>query len=154
MSITVTATFATVEEAAKFLSTFNAAPASGDLTASTATKPAEQPGVAPQPAAPASAPQAPAAPAPAAPPAAEPPVEKKKPGRPPKPAPAAEGQKPLTSDDVRGALMKVNGAYGAEGLSKVAEVIKPFGVTHIKDLKPEQFADVIKAAEAAVAAKQ
>jgi hypothetical protein len=105
------------------------------------------------------------------PPPADP--EKKKPGRPKKadapvtpPAGAVAGTTPpaaspagpatpaasaITEAEVRAELMKVNDKFGADGLGKVAEVLQPFGVTHIRDLKPEQFAQVIEAARKAAA---
>ncbi len=60
--------------------------------------------------------------------------------------------KALTTDDVRAALMKVNDKFGENGLAKVAELLAPFGVQKINELKPEQFPNVIGAAEAALEA--
>ncbi|MDP3939787.1 MAG: hypothetical protein Q8R92_16845 [Deltaproteobacteria bacterium] len=78
------------------------------------------------------------------------PAPKNKPGRPRKPAAAAAAAGP-TEADVRAALMKVNDKFGASGLAKVAEVIKPFGVTRVGELKPVQYLEVIAAADGALA---
>lgn len=104
------------------------------------------------------APQAPAAlPAGDTTPAAAPAqTEKKKPG--PKPKKTEGGETPqtpaaakITDADVRKHLMGVAEKFGEGGLAKVAEILQPFGVQRITDLKPEQYAEVIKAADAVVA---
>lgn len=83
-------------------------------------------------------------------------VAPKKPGRPKKvdaapEQPAAGGTPTLTEADVRAALMKVNDKFGTDGLAKVSEVIKPFGVARIGELKPEVYTQVIEAATKAIA---
>ena len=93
--------------------------------------------------------------------AAAPVAEKKKPGRPAKKSEveplgaaisAANPQTPkLTDADVRKHLMGVAEKFGEGGLAKVAEILQPFGVQRITDLRPEQYAEVIKAADAVVA---
>jgi hypothetical protein len=98
----------------------------------------------------------------AAPAAVVPPVDApKKPGRPrkavavpdrvaatplPGATPAPLNPLALTEGDVRAALMKVNEKHGANGLAKVAEVLAPFAVQRIGELKPEQYSQVIDAA--------
>lgn len=62
------------------------------------------------------------------------------------PTPAAEPTA-LTPEHVRAALLKVSDKFGAEGFSKVAEVLAPFGIQKVKDIKPEQYAEVVAAAE-------
>lgn len=97
-----------------------------------------------------------AAPTPA--PAAEQKPEKKKgaaknatppapePAPAPTPTPATEPTA-LTPEHVRAALLKVSDKFGADGFSKVAEVLAPFGIQKVKDIKPEQYAEVVAAAE-------
>lgn len=83
------------------------------------------------------------------------PADKKKPG--PKPKKTEGGETPpapapkLTDADVRKHLMAVAEKFGENGLAKVAEILQPFGVQRITDLKPEQYAEVMKAADAVVA---
>lgn len=72
----------------------------------------------------------------------------------PAPAPAVEPAipvDPLKETDVREKLMAVNNKFGENGLSKVADLLAPFGVQKIGDLKPEQYAEVVKAADAVLA---
>lgn len=63
-----------------------------------------------------------------------------------------DGVDPITEDHVRAELMKVNEAYGAKGLEEVAVIVSMFGVKYVKELKPEHYAGVVKAAREAVAA--
>jgi len=81
----------------------------------------------------------------------------RKPGRPRKAAEAptepaaAPADAKLTEGDVRAALMKVNERHGADGLKVTGEVLKPFGVARISELKLEQYQAVIDAANKAAA---
>jgi len=141
MTVTLQFTFDSIEAATEFMLNKAAAPAAAQSAPEVKV---DSDGIAPEPVA-----AAPEAPAP------------KKRGRKPKTsapdadapaaaAPAAEVAAAPTITEVRAALMKVNDKFGQDGLAKVAELIAPFGVQKINELKPEQFPNVIAAAQALV----
>jgi hypothetical protein len=55
-----------------------------------------------------------------------------------------ESQTPLTFDDVKSAVM----ALAARDRNKALDLFAKFGVAKVSDLKPAQYAEVMKAAEA------
>lgn len=138
MSVTLKLHFATIQEAQEFIAgKINAAPAAQVSQPARPDSPANH--IASEPAA-----------------EAAPVAEKPKRGRPKAaqaPAPAdtqsaaPQAAAPLDQTAVRAELMKVNDKFGADGLGKVAELLQPFGVQKIADLKPEQFPQVVAAAQ-------
>lgn len=64
---------------------------------------------------------------------------------------AVIGEPPVevTKDDVINELQQVNSKFG---MAVVRELLQPFGAEAIKQLKPEQYADVVAAAKAKLAA--
>lgn len=136
--IKIELTFPTLEEAIAFLNS--------PKSVAPAAPAAEPKGPASTPPVGAEAPRRPGRPKKAeAPPPAAAPAQEVKVAEPPVSAASAPAN--ISEADVRAALMKVNDKHGKNGLAKVGDVLKPFGVTHIRDLKPEQYVQVIAAAE-------
>ena len=50
-----------------------------------------------------------------------------------------------TADTIRAALMKVFQASGGQGAAAATAILKKFNATRVSDIKPEQYADFLKA---------
>lgn len=137
MPVTLKLQFANIEEAQAFLAgKVNAAPAAAPVQTPAPTPPAEGT-------------QAPAADKTGG-AAAGAAGTGRKPGKPKKETTTGDQATP-THEATIDVLTKVSEKFGKDGFAKVADILAPFGVQKVKDIKPEQRAEVIKAAEAVLA---